>query len=331
MIRTSYFLVLLVACPLESSTLGPITRDFQVWLEKSFARTGIAIVNPTYLNNASFGGRLHPNQKIFKTPIVFVHGNSDGALKNIGNPFGTGWDESVNYFIKQGYSLAELFGITYGDRIPSHALERTFNCKTIIRMRAFFKEVIKYTRSQKIHIIAHSMGVTISRKAIKGGLIQADDGKSGFGNCDIGPSISDKIDTLISISAANYGVCFCQLQTFRTAPGCNQKNGFWPGALNNCEDRKSIVNVTDYSSILKDINENPVKEAHKIYVILTENDEIIGNKGKVFGRYTSSIPTMDEEYVFETLKHMETKDNTTELQYCLIQKHSCLNIPYFKK
>lgn len=38
-----------------------------------------------------------------------------------------------------------------------------------MRIRNFIEAVLEYTRKPYVHIIGHSMGVTIARKAIKGG------------------------------------------------------------------------------------------------------------------------------------------------------------------
>ena len=39
-----------------------------------------------------------------------------------------------------------------------------------------FQAVQQYTGSEKIHVVSHAMGVTLSRKAIQGGNITASDG-----------------------------------------------------------------------------------------------------------------------------------------------------------
>jgi len=35
--------------------------------------------------------------------------------------------------------------------------------------RAFVEAVLQYTKADKVHIVGHSMGVTIGRKVAKGG------------------------------------------------------------------------------------------------------------------------------------------------------------------
>ena len=38
-----------------------------------------------------------------------------------------------------------------------------------MKVRKFIEAVIEYTKADKVNVIAHSMGVTLSRGAIKGG------------------------------------------------------------------------------------------------------------------------------------------------------------------
>lgn len=60
-------------------------------------------------------------------PIVFIHGNSDSALKFGENPFQSGWDDVIKFFMSKDYTLAELYGITYGDRNISNSYTRYRN------------------------------------------------------------------------------------------------------------------------------------------------------------------------------------------------------------
>jgi len=57
-------------------------------------------------------------------------------------------------------------------------------------MRAFLEAVLAYTKADKIHVISHSMGVTIGRKIIKGGL--ANDIIHG-GEYNLGKSLADRV------------------------------------------------------------------------------------------------------------------------------------------
>jgi triacylglycerol esterase/lipase EstA (alpha/beta hydrolase family) len=65
---------------------------------------------------------------------------------------------------------------------------------------------MKYTGSDKINIISHSMGVTLARRVIKGGVVNA--APQSF---NLGPSLAGKVDTFIGIAGANYGLVACSM------------------------------------------------------------------------------------------------------------------------
>lgn len=57
---------------------------------------------------------------------------------------------------------------TWGDRNIDNAGERTHSCFYVKYMRAFVEAVLKYTQSEMVNIVSHSMGVTLARKVIIG-------------------------------------------------------------------------------------------------------------------------------------------------------------------
>jgi len=66
------------------------------------------------------------------------------------------------------------------------------------------------------------MGVTLGRRIIKGGKVNAE--AQPF---DLGPSLAGKVDTFVGIAGANWGLTACYLDPL---PGtCSSLNGFYPG------------------------------------------------------------------------------------------------------
>ncbi len=71
-------------------------------------------------------------------------------------------------------------------------------------VRQFIEAVLKYTNADYVNIVAHSMGVTLSRKAIKGGV-----GKDGLNSYDLGPALTNKVRNYFSLAGANFGLKDC--------------------------------------------------------------------------------------------------------------------------
>ncbi|KAI1699912.1 lipase (class 2) domain-containing protein [Ditylenchus destructor] len=207
----------------------PINLEGPDWITDVSLNMGY---NNTYQSNLKTVILLRYSGKAFATfapinhyPVIFIHGNSDGALSanydaqpNLSDE---GWSASIAEFLQNGYTSSELYAVTYGDRELENAVHRTMDCKTVIRLRRFVEAVLTYTNSSYVDIISHSMGVSLARRLIKGGHlselsntvahkvnsigVEGDD----FNECHIGESIHRKIHTFIGIAGANYGMCFC--------------------------------------------------------------------------------------------------------------------------
>ena len=176
-------------------------------------------------------------------------------------------------------------------------------------MRAFVEAVLAYTGAPKINVIGHSMGVTLSRRVIKGGMVNA--APSSF---NLGPSLADRVDTYIGIAGANYGLTTCYLLPF-AFPTCNRLNGFYPG---------DAIGPIGLSSYLAELNSNSIKEGSHTFSIFSTTDDLIGYGDIVYGRYTSIWPTCDESktFSFEISCHMKLRDETANEQFNLMKNHS---------
>lgn len=281
-----------------------LSSDFQNWLNNNgyasfnFDRTDITL--------DCYGGRDVAGEAINNQPVIFVHGNSDKALGD--DPGQTGWTNSISYFRSQGYKRAELYAITWG---PASALQSAnqYHSKPYLeRIRAFIQAVKEYTGATEVDVIGHSMGVTLARKAIKGGVGR--DLLNG-GNYNLGEPLTF-VDTFVGIAGGNQGLANCYYSS--GTPTCGATNGFYPGYA---------YGGWGMSRFLRELNAQPSIEAEHIYSIWSTEDQLVGYGGIVWGRYTCQVPNQDGEIRFTSFPygHFNCKDLTGSEQLALVRDH----------
>ena len=90
-------------------------------------------------------------------------------------------------------------------------------------VRKFIEGVLAYTGKKQVIVISHSMGVTLARKALKGG--SADDHIKG--KYFVGESLKNRTETFVGIAGGNLGLLGCYPNP--EVPTCNIFDGFFPG------------------------------------------------------------------------------------------------------
>jgi len=302
------FLIVLFAGA-ASATLTP---NFQTWLNANgyasynFGRTDLGA-------NGSYGGKASDSESVVNQPVIFIHGNSDAAL---GSGAGsTGWTASIEYFISQGYKPSEIYATTWGDANPLLSAYQYHSKSNLQSIRAFIQAVKAYTGATKVDIVTHSMGVTLARKSILGGV--ANDAANG-GGYNLGSPLTSSVDTFVGIAGANWGLVSCY-QTGGGTPTCAATNGLYPGYAAWSPYPFGI------SNILYDINSSGSHyEAANVYSIWSTVDEVIGYGDVVYGRYTSQIPAQNGEKRFGAVPygHINSKDLTGYYQLRMVKFHS---------
>uniref|UniRef100_A0A914X8E9 Triacylglycerol lipase n=1 Tax=Plectus sambesii TaxID=2011161 RepID=A0A914X8E9_9BILA len=297
--------------PSARKITGPISPHFQRWLRANgygsndFIRRDLG-------SRGSFGGKIYENQKIMNQPVVFVHGNSDQALqKDAVSIYQTGWDRTAAFFMKEGYTAAELYATTWGPAETDQALYQSYKCEYVLRIRRFIEAVLAYTKAPKIDIIGHSMGVALSRRAVKGG-----------SECNLGAALSDRVDTLLGLAGVNYGLCTCQYAT--TTATCNARDGFFPGQCGSetvCVFTEEDCVQTHYATFLQNLNNDPTKEGDNVFAFWSNDDEVLGQGSMAFGKVTARIPNMNGFKMYNSLDHMGVKDKTGADQLKAVRDH----------
>lgn len=109
------------------------------------------------------------------------------------------------YFGTQGYTKAELYTTTWGPADILKAMQMNHKKDFVMMLRKFVEAVLAYTKASHVHLISHSMGVTLARKIAQGG--SAEDHE--YGTYEVGPSLKDKVKTFIGIAGGNLGLTNC--------------------------------------------------------------------------------------------------------------------------
>lgn len=296
------------------STSG-LSSDFRSWLSANgygtynFARDDLN----TSTTAGSYGGRSYAGEPLNNQPVIFIHGNSDMAVGDPNSSTQTGWTASINYFLAHGYKPAEIYATTWGPANSALASQQYHSKPYVMQVRKFIEAVKAYTGATKVDIISHSMGVTLSRKAVLGGY--ASDSLNG-GTYYVGSSIISSVDTFLGIAGANLGLASCYT-TGPTTPTCGSTNGFYPGYWNG-------FGVSGRSAYLNDLLNTSGYEGAYRYALFSTADEVIGGGDLVYGSYTSRIPGETGEVVFSSYPygHFGCKDQTGYYQLQMVKNHS---------
>lgn len=254
-------------------------------------------------SKGSFGGKAARNERLSNQPVVFVHGVSDTA--------GEKMKQAAEWFMSMGYKSSELYATTYFDGSQGNPLkwvEYGMRCEYVKQIRALIVAVRLYT-GRAVDVIAFSLGVPVSRKAILGGRC-VDSGEY------LGAPLTKFIDTFVGIAGPNHGISLqvggvaipgCVLSVI---PVCNQVTGLYSGFCPN------------ESEFLQDINKQYGYEGHYIFSIHSKKDQIVGHI--VCDKVTSMIAGQTGEKVFEDLSHDDTFHKSLETQLSMIKHHTVL-------
>jgi pimeloyl-ACP methyl ester carboxylesterase len=130
--------------------------------------TGFPVITDASLGTPVIGfGAAGPVQR---TPVIFLHGNNDTTYPTVCNPFYGNVHDFAQYFADHGYSASELWALGYeGDQCdligaPTNRSGVAHSAlANVPDLRAFVHAVLDYTGAPQVDIVAHSLGVTLTR------------------------------------------------------------------------------------------------------------------------------------------------------------------------
>lgn len=139
-----------------------------------------------------WGGMWGPGCKrgrVRQRPVIFVHGNSEDAWFWNAAPSGSTIVNVRDAFVNAGYCEDELWAISYTGRKGYF----TYNDINTHELEAFVDAVLQYTKAREVDVVAHSLGVTVVRKA-----------------AFVSPGLSDQMAHFVAIAGANHGTTTCR-------------------------------------------------------------------------------------------------------------------------
>lgn len=188
-------------CPAEP------TRDFPDGFRAPVDRQAVicsSTANPWKDQRVGgWGGEECPADHVPRIPVVFVHGNGvDGFYFNSSYDAADGSHVNVRQrFLDAGYCARELWAVTYsGDATPARGQAASYNTYADINadeVLGFLRAVRDFTGAPQVDVVAHSLGVTVVRKAMFLHRDDADDPRR-------------LVRRAIAIAGANHGTTTCR-------------------------------------------------------------------------------------------------------------------------
>lgn len=161
------------------------------------------LFNRSEIECSAYGGKSFADP-VTKTPIIFIHDTTDigfGKIKS--GSYQSGFRRLANYFTSQGWTKSELYTTTWGSTNVTNPTGNYHSAENVIRVRKFIQAVIEYTQSNVV-VIGHRMGVTLARRALKGGNFTDRNGKHY-----IGEPLTKQVKSLIGLGGLNLGTYSC--------------------------------------------------------------------------------------------------------------------------
>jgi pimeloyl-ACP methyl ester carboxylesterase len=191
--------------------------------------------------------------RVEHVPVIFLHGNNDTPFPTTCNPFGY-IHNLAQFFLDAGYTPRELWGLGYqGDQCDlltaptnrsgfAHSTEAN-----VPDLRAFVHAVLAYTGAERVDIVAHSLGVTLTREWMRQ------------------DHAFHRVRALVAIDGPNHGIISCSpspLNYFQLP----SLGGFTPDSA-ICREYGS-----DHTPLLQTLNRGREARGPTRYLVLLNTD-----------------------------------------------------------
>ncbi|HZR10508.1 MAG TPA: hypothetical protein VFA79_18120 [Myxococcales bacterium] len=191
--------------------------------------------------------------RVERVPVIFLHGNNDTPFPTACNPFGS-IHNLAQYFLDSGYSPRELWGLGYqGDQCdlitdPTHRSGAAHSTEANVPdLRAFVDAVLAYTGAKRVDVVAHSLGVTLTREWMR------QDGAYR------------RVRALVAIDGPNHGIIDCSPSplNFFQLPS---QGGFTP------QSAICLEYGSDHTPLLSALNKHGETRGPTRYLVILNTD-----------------------------------------------------------
>lgn len=135
--------------------------------------------------------------RVERVPVIFLHGNNDTPYPTPCNPFGR-MQAFAQSFLDHGYRPSELWGLGYQGDQCDLAQDNTHRsgishstAAAVPILREFVRAVLDFTGAKRVDIVAHSLGVTVTREWM------------------LQDNAYRKVRALVAIDGPNHGIIDC--------------------------------------------------------------------------------------------------------------------------
>ncbi len=220
-----------------------------------------------------------------KIPVIFIHGNGDSAQDWAFDGPGYATGAPRNDFIAAGYNANELFALSVNNPTMMSASLNYHDSSQIEKIANFIEAVKAYTGKNKVSIVTHSLGVTMTRRAIQD------------------YNLENSVDVHVAIAGANGGLFSCGTYPFNVP---SQTCGlFYFYGMPVYVDGLAMLSPHLLDMVGK-------KLANKLYTIWGANDSI------TLGYVTSHIGVAESNVQAYTSGHFGLMHSTGALQVYMV-------------
>jgi triacylglycerol lipase len=207
-----------------------------------------------------------------KDAVVLVHGNTASP---------SSWDNTYNELLRRGHASTEIFRPSWGSKTCAACNDH--DGSELVPVKDAINQALSRSCTGKIDVIGHSMGVTLSIKAI----------------LDLG--VSSRVESFVGIAAGYRGLWSCGTYPYNVI---TSTCGYWGLSV------KSPFLTSIYGK----------RMASRIYSIKSNIDQVVCSTGvcTVSGVHSSQLSPENASYTYST-GHFGLQTDTYVKQADLIQ------------